>query len=96
MPIPVVTESAHTPEAEPKVQVPPKQAYLEVTSPLLEGLKVSTPPANPSLPAHESLSSATADIYLRNVDVNHAGVVNSGMSPPALAHQSTGGDGPPS
>ncbi|KAB5543506.1 hypothetical protein PHYPO_G00079960 [Pangasianodon hypophthalmus] len=96
IPIPVVTESAHTPSAKPPVVVPSKQASVEVTSPLLEGLKVSTPPVNPSVPTQESLSSITADAPLRNVDVNHIGVVNSSISPPAPSIRSTGGDGPPS
>ncbi|GAA6103357.1 mitochondrial import inner membrane translocase subunit Tim10 B [Tachysurus ichikawai] len=70
-PVPIITESAHTPAAEPTVVVSSRQTSLDVTSPHLEGLKVSTSPVNHSLPAQESLSSATA-------------------------HQSTGGERPPS
>ncbi|KAG7322391.1 hypothetical protein KOW79_013737 [Hemibagrus wyckioides] len=57
LPVPIVTESAHIPAAEPTVVVSSMQASSEVTSPLSEGLKVSMSPANPR---QESLSSATA------------------------------------
>lgn len=93
LPIPIVTESAHIPAAEPTVVVSSMQASSEVTPPLLEGLKVSMSPANPR---QESLSSATAGIPLRNVDVKHIGVVTSSISPTASAHRSTEGEGPPS
>ncbi|KAI5629176.1 mitochondrial import inner membrane translocase subunit Tim10 B, partial [Silurus asotus] len=90
-PIPV-TESAHKCSTEH----PSKHASLDLTSPLLEGLHVSTPPAKPSVETQESFSSASSGIALKNVDVNHIGIVNSSISPPASAHQSTGGERPPS
>ncbi|TSK16197.1 Mitochondrial import inner membrane translocase subunit Tim10 B [Bagarius yarrelli] len=80
-PIPVLTEHPHTAAAEPPIAVSSRQASLDVTSPLLEGLKVSAPPANPSVP-----------VKSRNADVNQTGVVNSSISPPAQ----TGGERPPS